>query len=58
MEALNVRHEIRAVSLDIYHAVDPSIHWDETQQSISAAEAVSWAIGHNPGQVATPTQDT
>ena len=27
-------------------------------QSIDAAKAVSWAIGHNPGQVATPTQDT
>ena len=27
-------------------------------QSISAAEAVSLAIGHNPGRVATPTQDT
>ena len=27
-------------------------------QSIGAAHAVSMAIGHNPGQVATPTQDT
>ena len=27
-------------------------------QSIGAAEAVSLAIVHNPGQVATPTQDT
>ena len=27
-------------------------------QSIGAVEAVSWAIGHNPGGVATPTQDT
>ena len=27
-------------------------------QNISAAKAVSWAIGHNPGWVATPTQDT
>ena len=26
-------------------------------QSIGAAKAVSWAVGHNPGQVATPTQD-
>ena len=27
-------------------------------QSVGAAEAVSLAIGHNPGRVATPTQDT
>jgi len=27
-------------------------------QSVGAAEAVSLAIGHNPGQVATLTQDT
>ena len=27
-------------------------------QSIGAAEAASLAIGHNPGQVATPTQYT
>ena len=27
-------------------------------QSVGAAEAVSWAVGYNPGQVATPTQDT
>ena len=27
-------------------------------QSIGAAEAVSLAIGHNPGQVTTTTQDT
>jgi len=27
-------------------------------QSIGAAAAGSWAIGHNPGRVATPTQDT
>ena len=27
-------------------------------ESVGAAEAVSWAIGHNPGRVATPTQDT
>jgi len=27
-------------------------------QSVSAAEAVSWSIGHNPGMVATPMQDT
>jgi len=27
-------------------------------QSVDAAKAVSWAIGHNPGRVATPTQDT
>ena len=27
-------------------------------QSIGADWAVSWAVGHNPGQVATPTQDT
>ena len=27
-------------------------------QSVSAALAVSLAIGHNPGQVATPTQYT
>ena len=26
-------------------------------QSVSAAKAVSWAIGHNPGRVATLTQD-
>ena len=27
-------------------------------QSVGAAEAVSWAIEHNPGRVATPMQDT
>ena len=27
-------------------------------QSVAAAQAVSLAIGHNPGRVATPTQDT
>ena len=27
-------------------------------QSVGAAEAVSLAIGHKPGRVATPTQDT
>ena len=27
-------------------------------QSVGVAEAVSLAIGHNPGQVATPRQDT
>ena len=27
-------------------------------QSVGAAEAVSLAIGHNPGPVTTPTQDT
>ena len=27
-------------------------------QSVGAAKAVSWVIGHNPGRVATPTQDT
>ena len=27
-------------------------------QSIGAANAVSWAIGHNPGWVATSTQNT
>ena len=27
-------------------------------QSVGAASAVSLAIGHNPGRVATPTQDT
>ena len=27
-------------------------------QSVGAAEAVSWAIAHNPGRVATPLQDT
>ena len=26
--------------------------------SVGAAKAVSWAIGHNPGQVATLTGDT
>ena len=37
---------------------NPSIHWDHTVQSVGAVEAVSLAIGHNPGRVATPTQDT
>ena len=40
----------------------PSIHWGEggaySIQSISAAKAVSLAIGHNPGLVTTLTQDT
>ena len=27
-------------------------------ESVGAAEEVSWAIGHNPGWVATPTQAT
>ena len=27
-------------------------------ESVGAAEAVSWAVGHNPGRVTTPTQDT
>ena len=27
-------------------------------QSLGAAKAVSLAVGHNPGRVATPTQDT
>ena len=27
-------------------------------QSVGGTEAVSWAIGHNPGRVATPTQNT
>ena len=42
-------------------ANDPlSIHpWGPySVQSIGAAEAVSWAIGHNPGWITTLTQDT
>ena len=30
----------------------------DSVQSVGAAEAVSFAIGHNPGRVATATQDT
>jgi len=30
--------------------------WDQTLCSVGAALAVSLAIGHNPGRVATPTQ--
>ena len=38
----------------------PSIHplGPHSVQRVGAAEAVSWAIGHNPGWVAIPTQDT
>ena len=38
----------------------PSIHplGPYSLQSVGAAKAVSWAIEHNPGQVATLTQDT
>ena len=39
---------------------NPSIHPLEpySLQSVGAASAVSLAIGHNPGRIATPTQDT
>ena len=39
--------------------IHPSIHSSGpySVQSVGAAEAVSWAIGYNPGWVATPTQD-
>ena len=33
-------------------------HRDHTLYSVSVAKAVSWAIEHNPGQVATLTQDS
>ena len=38
---------------------DPSIHqWGPySVQSVGAASADSLAIGHNPGQIATPTVD-
>ena len=41
-------------------SICPSVHpfGPYFVQSIGAAKAVSWAIGHNPGQVTTPTQDT
>ena len=35
-----------------------TIHWDHTLYSVSAAEAVSRTIGHNPGQVTTLMQHT
>ena len=35
-----------------------SIHQGHTVQSVGAPEAVSWAIGHNPGQVTTLTPYT
>ena len=40
--------------------IHPSIHPSGlySMQSGGAAEAVSLAIGHNPGWVTTPTQDT
>jgi len=39
--------------IDLIHPLGPY-----SVQSIGAAEAVSLAIGHNPRQVTTPTQDT
>ena len=45
------------MSMQSYH-IHP-FHWDHTlYRASSAADAVSWAIGHNPAQVTTPTQDT
>ena len=40
--------------------IHPSIHplGPYSVQSVGAAEAVSLAIGHNPGRVTTPTQYT
>jgi len=68
MEDLNIRYEIRAISLDISRSfkkvwhplIHPSIHplGPYSVQSIGAAQAASLAIGHNPGQVTTPTQYT
>ena len=51
------------VSVDshaLFQTVYPSIHpsGPYSVQSVGAAEVVSWAIGHNPARVATPTQDT
>ena len=46
------------------HALHPSIHpsihplGPYSVQSVGAAEAVSLAIGHNPGRVDTPIQYT
>ena len=39
----------------VYHSITLGPY---SVQGVGAAKAVSWAIGHNPGQVATPTQDT
>ena len=40
-------------------SIHPSIHplGPYSRQSVGAAEAVYWAIGHNPGWVATAMQD-
>jgi len=45
---------------NILHTVKTSIYplGPYSVQTVGAAWAVSWAIGHNPGRVATPTQDT
>ena len=41
----------------VLHNQVPSIHWDHTLcKAFGAAQAVSLAIGHNPGQVTTLTQ--
>ena len=43
------------------HAINiggSSFKFSYSVQSIGAAKAVSLAIGHNPGWVTTPTQDT
>ena len=42
----------KAYGWNIHHPLGPY-----SAQSVGAAEAVSWAIGHNPGRVATPVQD-
>ena len=39
-------------------AIHPNPPGPYSVQSISAAKVVSWAIGHNPGWVTTPTQET
>ena len=46
-----------SISLLTFHT-GQSIHHDHTLYSVGAAEAVSWANGHNLGRVTTPTQDT
>ena len=52
--SIKVFDNIQYVYIHIYiHPFGPY-----SVQSVGAAEAVSLAIGHNPGRVATPTQDT
>ena len=42
----------------LHHDQNPNPLGPYSVQSVGAAKAVSWAIGHNPGWVATSTQDT